>query len=199
MRFLKATIAGGLLFLLPVFLIVIVLGHAMQLTAKVAKPISDALPVQTMVGVRAETVLAVLVLVFFSLVAGLVARTNAGKRIMSWSESSLLGGLPQYQLMKSMAEGLAQVESAESVHPALVSIEGGWQIGYLLEPLENGWVAVFLPQAPTPMSGNVMYLPADRVRPLRMTMVQAMAIVKRMGVGSAKALRGADLTLPAGA
>jgi hypothetical protein len=86
-----------------------VLGHAMQLTAKVAKPISDALPVQTMVGVRAETVLAVLVLVFFSLVAGLVARTNAGKRIMSWSENSLLGGLPQYQLVKSMAEALAQI------------------------------------------------------------------------------------------
>ena len=31
---------------------------------------------------------------------------------------------------------------------------GGWQIGYLLEPLANGWVTVFLPQAPTPMSGN---------------------------------------------
>jgi uncharacterized membrane protein len=198
-RFLEATLAGGLLFLLPVFLIVIVLGHAMELTAKVAKPISDVLPVQTMVGVRAETALAVLVLVFFSLVAGLVARTRAGKRIMSWSENSLLGGLPQYQLVKSMAEGLEQVESAESVHPALVSIEGGWQIGYLLEQLENGWVAVFLPQAPTPMSGNVMYLPADRVRSLGMTMVQAMAIVKRMGVGSAKALRGTDLTLPAGA
>jgi hypothetical protein len=28
---------------------------------------------------------------------------------------------------------------------------------------------------------------------------QAMSIVKRMGVGSAKALRGANLTLPAGA
>ena len=97
-----------------------------------------------------------------------------------------------------MAEGLAHVESAESVHPALVSIEGGWQIGYLLERLENGWVAVFLPQAPTPMSGNVMYLPADRVRSLGMTMVQAMAIVERMGVGSVKALRGTDLTLPAG-
>lgn len=49
------------------------------------------------------------------------------------------------------------------------------------------------------MSGNVMYLPVDRVRPLGITMVQAMAIVKRMGVGSAKALSGADLTLPAGA
>jgi uncharacterized membrane protein len=118
---------------------------------------------------------------------------------MRWSENSLLGGLPQYRLVKSMAEGLAQVESTEGVNPALVSVEGGWQIGYLLEPLEDGWVTVFLPQAPTPMSGNVMYLPADRVRPLDITMIQAMAIVKRMGVGSAKALRGADLTLPAGA
>ena len=197
--FLKATIAGGLLFLLPVVVIVIVLKHAMQLAVKVAKPVSDLLPMEAVIGVRGETCLAVLLLIFVSLVAGLVARTNAGKRIMRWSENSLLGGLPQYRLVKSMAEGLARVDSAESVHPALVSIEGGWQIGYLLEPLENGWVTVFLPQAPTPMTGNVMYLPADRVRPLGITMVQAMAIVKRMGVGSAKALHGTDLTLPAGA
>jgi uncharacterized membrane protein len=199
MGFLKATIAGGLLFLLPVVLIVIVLGYAMRLAGKVAKPISEFLPVDAVVGVRGVTILAVLVLLVVSLVAGLFARTIAGKRIMRWSENSLLGGLPQYRLVKSMAEGLAQVESTEGVNPALVSIEGGWQIGYLLEPLENGWVTVFLPQAPTPMSGNVMYLPADRVRPLGITMVQAMAIVKRMGVGSAKALSGADLTLPAGA
>ena len=199
MGFLKATIAGGLLFLLPMVLIVIVLGYAMRLARKVAKPISDLLPVDAVVGVGGVTILAVLVLVVVSLFAGLFARTIAGKRIMRWSENSFLGGFPQYRLVKSMAEGLAQVESTEGVNPALVSIEGGWQIGYLLEPLENGWVTVFLPPAPTPMSGNVMYLPADRVRPLGITMVQAMAIVKRMGVGSAKALSGADLTLPAGA
>jgi uncharacterized membrane protein len=199
MGFLKATIAGGLLFLLPAVLIVIVLGYAMRLAGKVAKPISDLLPVDAVVGVGGVTILAVLVLVVVSLVAGLFARTIAGKRIMRWSENSLLGGLPQYRLVKSMAEGLAQVESTEGVNPALVSIEGGWQIGYLLEPLENGWVTVFLPQAPTPMSGNVMYLPANRVRPLGITMIQAMAIVKRMGVGSAKALRDADFTLPEGA
>ena len=50
-----------------------------------------------------------------------------------------------------------------------------------------------------PMSGDVMFLPADRVRPLNITMVQAVAIVKHVGVGSAEALRGADLRLPAGA
>jgi uncharacterized membrane protein len=196
--FLRATLAGGLFFLLPAVLIVIVLSHAMQLAVKVAKPISSLLPVEAVIGIRGETCLAVLLLILLSLGAGLVAQTKAGKRILSWSENSFLGGLPQYQVMKSMAEGLAHVESAESVHPALVSIEDGWQMGYLLEPLEKGWVAVFLPQAPTPMSGNVMYLPADRVRPLGITMVQAMAIVKHIGVGSAKVLHGTDLTLPAG-
>ena len=196
---LKATMAGGLLFLLPVALIAIVLKHAMQLVGKIVRPISNYLPVEAVVGVWGETLLAAVVLILVSLVAGLVARTNVGRRIMRWFENSLLGGLPQYQMVKSMAEGLAHVESAEGVDPALVSIEGGWQIGYLLEPLDNGWVTVFLPQAPTPMSGNVMYLPADRVRPLGITIGQAMALVKHIGVGSTEALRSTDLRLPAGA
>ncbi len=89
----------------------------------------------------------------------------------SRSPPSNFGGLPQYQLVKSMAEGLVQVENATGVKPALVSIEDGWQIGYLLATLENNWVAVFLPQALTPMSGNVMYLPAEQVRPLDIPMM----------------------------
>ena len=196
---LKATMAGGLLFLLPVALVAIVLKQAMQLVEKIVRPISNYLPVEAVVGVWGETLLAAVVLILVSLVAGLVARTNVGRRIMRWFENSLLGGLPQYQMVKSMAEGLAHVESAEGVDPALVSIEGGWQIGYLLEPLDNGRVTVFLPQAPTPMSGNVMYLPADRVRPLGITIGQAMALVKHIGVGSTEALRSTDLRLPAGA
>ena len=196
--FLKTTIVGGVLFLLPVAMVLLILGYAMRLAAKVAQPISDKLGLDQLgdfSGIGAVTVLAVLVLIVVSFAAGIVARTDLGERISRWFENSLLGGLPQYQLLKSMAEGLAQVESS-SLKPALVSIEDGWQLGYLLETLENGWVAVFLPQAPTPMSGNVMYLPAERVRQLDITMIQAMTLVKHIGVGSAEALRGADLRLP---
>jgi len=139
-------------------------------------------------------VLSALVLVLLAFAAGLYS----GERLTRWFEGSLLGRLPQYQMVKSMAEGLAQFQSASGIRPALISIEGGWQIGYLLEPLENGWVSVFLPQAPTPMSGNVMYFPTDRVRPLNITMVEAMSIIKRIGVGSREALHGADLKLPVG-
>ncbi|GLK86348.1 DUF502 domain-containing protein [Ancylobacter defluvii] len=177
----KATLAGGLLFLLPIILVVIVIGHAVKLMAAIAEPVAHLLPAGSIVGLHSENILAILLLVLISLFAGLVARTRPGRRVMRWSETSLLGGMPQYQLVKSVAQGMAQVENMEGVKVALVSIDGGWQIGYLLETLPNGWTTIFVPQAPTPMSGNVMYLPADRVQPLTMSMAQAMTLVKRLG------------------
>lgn len=192
--FLKTTIVGGLLFLVPVILLVVILRHAMQLVGKVAVPIADRIPVNEIAGVAIASITAALMLLVLAFCAGLVARTDAGRATMRWFEESLLGGLPQYRMMKTMAEGLAQVEGASGIKAALVSIEGGWQIGYVLEELQDGWTAVFLPQAPTPMAGNVMYMPSERVRVLEIPIGEAMLLVKRMGVGSAQALREADLT-----
>ncbi len=198
-EFLKTTIIGGTTFLLPAALVVFILAYALRLVKRLAAPISHSLKLDQLgdlAGIGAATVLSVLVLVLISFAAGIVARTAIGGRLSRWSEASLLGRLPHYQLIKSMAEGLAHIEGSSGLKPALVSIEDGWQIGYLLEKLENDWVAVFLPQAPTPMSGNVMYFPISRVRTLDITMVQAMSIVKAIGVGSGAALRGVDLKLP---
>ena len=173
-------------------LILIVFGHAMQLAVKFTKTHFGHCSPWSPFSASSEILLAVLLLIFF--------RSSPASSPTRTRDALVRTLFPQYQMMKSMAEGLARVESAGSVQPAL-SIEDGWQMAYLLEPLENGWVTVFLPQAPTPMSGNVMYLPADRVRPFEdITMVQAMAMRgERIGVGSAEALRGADLQASRGA
>jgi uncharacterized membrane protein len=136
--FVKATIAGGLLFLLPSILVVLLFSHAMRFAGKVAHPISQYLTLDKVVGPAGEEFLAVLMLVFISVAAGFVARTAVGRNLMRWSENSFLGGLPQYRLVKSVAEGLAQIENAEDLKPVLVNIVDGWQIGYLLETLQKG-------------------------------------------------------------
>ena len=195
-EFAKATVIGGVLFLLPVAVVLLILSHAMRLASKVAVPVSHSLQLDSwgnVAGASAATIIAALVLIVVAFAAGLFARTEFGTQMAGRLENSILGGLPQYQMIKSMAEGLAHVENAEGVKPALINIDDCWQIGYLLEQVGNDWVAVFLPQAPTPMSGNIMYVPSDRAKPLNISMVLAMAIVKRIGVGSADALRGVDL------
>jgi uncharacterized membrane protein len=199
-EFLKTTIIGGAVFLLPAALLLVILGHALRIATKAAQPISDHLHLEQMgevAGVGLVTALAVILLVLVSFVAGLFARTKPGSRIRAWAEHSFLGGIPQYQMVKSMAEGLVQAEGASGdFKPVMVSSEGGWQIGYILEPLRDNWVAVFLPQAPTPMTGSVRYFPADRVRPLNITMLQARTLVKNIGIGSAGALQGFNLSPP---
>jgi uncharacterized membrane protein len=108
-EFVKTTVMGGALFLLPVALILFILSYALRLAKKVARPIADGLHIDQLGGpasIIAVTVLSVLILVLVSFAAGIVARTAVGRRITKWSEHSFLGRLPQYQLMKSMAEGL---------------------------------------------------------------------------------------------
>jgi uncharacterized membrane protein len=195
-EFVKTTIIGGVLFLLPVGVIVFILSRVLQLVLKLFGPLSRHLHLDqlgSVAGIGVGTLLAVLALILVSFSAGMIARTALGARASHWLERSPIGVLPHYRMIKALAEGFAHIEDAAGLKPVLVSIEGGWQIGYLVETIADGWLAVFLPQAPTPMSGDVMYFPPSRVHPLDMTMVQAAAVVKRLGIGSRDALRGAKL------
>jgi len=199
-EFAKTTIIGGVLFLLPAAFVLFVLSFALRLIKGLAAPIVHMLRLDhlgNVTGVGVVTVTSVVVLVLLSFAAGMIARTAVGKRVTRWSEKSLLGHIPYYQLVKGMAEGLAKIESGNGLKPVLVNIGASWQIGYMLEEqLEGGWIVALVPRAPSPLSGNIMYLPPDRVRPLGITLIQAMSIVKAMGAGSSAALRGVDLRLP---
>jgi uncharacterized membrane protein len=191
-EFLKTTLFGGLLFLVPVVLVGLVLRHALQLASKVAKPIAAYFPYHQVAGIAVGTIFAALMLVVIAFLAGLAARTNTGRRLTGWVEQSFLGNMPQYRVVTSMAEGLAKIENSEGLVPVMVSTDGSWQLGYALEELGGGWTAVFIPQSPTPMSGNVLFVSAAKIRPLGIGIHEAMKLVKHMGMGSAEALKGVD-------
>lgn len=196
--FLKTTLVGGLLFLVPLILLGLVLRQAMGVAGKLAQPVARMFPMHEIAGFAIGSIVAALILLMAAFIAGLFARTELGRKLTHWVEESFLGNLPQYRVVTSMAEGLTKVEQSEGLQPVLAEADGGWQLGYSLEDLRDGWVAVFIPQSPTPLSGNVLYLPSRRVRPLDMGMAEAMKLVKHMGVGSAESLKGVDLTPPTG-
>ena len=92
-EFLKTTIIGATSFLLPAVLVLFILSYALRLVRRVAVPISHALKLNQLgdlAGISVATVLAVLVLVLISFVAGIVARTVVGGRLSRWAETSLL-------------------------------------------------------------------------------------------------------------
>jgi uncharacterized membrane protein len=191
--FLKATLVGGVMFLVPVVLIAIVLRQALQFAGNIAQPLANLLPVSQVDGVAVATIIAGAILLLLAFLAGLVSRTGPGRRVTHWFEESILGGLPQYRMVKSLAESLTQIEGGAGMQPVLMRGDEGWMLGYQMEELPDGWRVVFLPASPTPMSGNVLYVEASRLQLLDLSMRDAMQLVKRLGIGSAEKLRGTNL------
>lgn len=201
--FLKTTVVGGVVFLTPLVILLLVLGKAMAMARGALGPLIDKLPEVHFGGGRvalATLVCAatVLLLCFF---AGMMALTRRGTQLGEWVEWRLLAQVPGYSLWRNVARTVAKLESGEnaSVKVALVEFDGGWRLCFLMETLRDGHVAVFVPDAPSPTTGELHYVPSARVRPLDVGVGAAMGCLKRLGAGSRALLGQASLAPDGGA
>ena len=76
MNFLKTTLVGGLVFLVPIIVVVAILGKAFGLMAALAAPLATWIPIDSIGGVALANLLAVAAIVVLCFVAGLVARSG---------------------------------------------------------------------------------------------------------------------------
>jgi uncharacterized membrane protein len=193
--FFRTTLVGGAVFLIPLVIALLLLGYAVNLAREIIQPILQMLEIHLpgpIGGVGMITIVAIVFLLLVSFLAGIFARTRSGVRLMDRVDNSLLGRLPQYRIIKSMAGTLSRSQSAGDVRAGLVRMEEGWQLCCVLETLENGWLTVLLPQAPNPMAGTIAYYPPEHVRLLGMSIVQAASLIQALGIGSAAQMRGSD-------
>ena len=190
MGFVKTTLIGGLLFLLPAVIVIAILRQALSIARQIAAPLAARLAPGTtsLAGMPILTLVAVLLLVVVCLAAGLFARTAAGKKVSSKLEWMVLRWVPGYRSLKAM---LAVSEGGDpGFSVVLARIEDAWQLAFLMERLDGGLLAVFVPAAPEPWSGSVFYLTPDRIQEVDVPVRQALGCIRRMGTGSRELLRG---------
>lgn len=193
-RFLKSTLLGGALFVLPVFAVLLVIRHAVQLTAATLQPVAHLVPTERVVGIVAADLLAVVALVLLCFVAGLFVGTRIGRRMSERLERIVLRKVPGYTLFKGAAYGMAGLETQEDLRVALARFEDGWALAFVVEWRPEGLSTVFVPSAPTPAAGAIHYLPANRVQLLDVPVAAAMGCIVRLGVGSRELLEQAGWT-----
>jgi uncharacterized membrane protein len=154
-RFIESTIRGSIWFLIPLVVLLVILDKAHQITSKVVAPIAHLVPVDSILGLHEPRALAVVAIVLFCFLAGLLAKTRTAHKSIDWLEATLLSNLPGYEFMRRFGDNLVGLEDDGSHQVVLARIEEAWQIGFLMETLENGYHAVFVPDAPRPWSGSV--------------------------------------------
>jgi uncharacterized membrane protein len=193
LRFLRTTLVGGLLFLVPIIVVVAIIGKALVLAHRLVDPLAERIPFESVIGLRTPVLLAVGVLVLFCFLAGFLARTALAQKIVNGLETAVLSNVPGYEFLKGVGESMLGVEKKSAHETVLARIEDAWQIGFVVERLENGLLAVFIPGAPNPHSGSVYFMTPDRVMPAAIPQASALKCLKRLGAGSNALLRGLSL------
>jgi uncharacterized membrane protein len=187
------TFVAGVLLVVPVYLAILMLLKAMKSLGAVVRPVARLLPQSF----PAETIISLLLVVMFCLLAGTVLRTTLGQVMMAKMEDSILHKIPGYDVIRSMAGQLTGQGQDSAWQPALVEIEDALVPAFIVEEFEDGRFTVFVPSVPTPLAGAIYILSADRVHPLNVPFPQAVKTVTRWGSGSKElvnAMEGAAAT-----
>lgn len=195
-KFLRDLFVGGVLFLIPLGVVVLVLGHLLQITANVGEVVSKNL----FPGVQSKAIvllLAVVLLLGVALVAGMIARTAAGRGLFRMLEQGVLARLPVYpvirQAMADMAGDLDQLTDGRELQVVAVHFDDSTQVGFLVDVLKNGRNVVFLLGAPSALSGTVVIVDAERVSATDLKPHQVIASMRRLGANVMDMVAKADV------
>lgn len=182
-RVIKATVTGGLVFLLPLLVLAMLIGKALQVAREITGPLADALGVEAAFGMLAVDVLAAVLLLAFCVAAGFAAQTALANRIVGSLEERVLKPIPAYALLKARAHTLMTPETMRAMTPVLVRFDDSWQLAFCIDQQKSDHLSVlYLPGAPDVWSGSICIVTRDRLQPLDMTMKEASELLRRLGL-----------------
>lgn len=181
---LKTTLLGGAVFLLPLVLVVVVLGHGLRWTMSVARPVLDVLPSKSIGGVTLATLAALVLLLLVCFAAGLLARAAFMQRLTADVEDKLQTFYPRYTVIKAMSQDLQKSDGPRLLTPVLATFDDHQLVAFEVERLPDGRVVLFLPGAPDAWAGSVALVAADRVAPLSAEVTDVTRTLRGLGRGT---------------
>ena len=181
-QFLKVTLVGGLLVVLPVWLSLLLLLKAINSALKLLQPIAKMVPQQFV----HTDVVALCLLIAICFAVGLLTRTRFGQQIGDWLDEHVLGRIPGFRLIRGMIRQFAGKRGEQSFQPALVEIEEALVPAFIVEKHADGQFTVFVSSSPTPMAGSIYILQPERVHPVDVPLHKAIVCVTKWGAGAAE-------------
>lgn len=187
-EFLKTTLVGGFLFIVPLALVVLLARATLKLISGWLQPLAEWLSAERVSRVVVADVLAIVVLVAVCFLAGLFVRTRLGQAISLRLERRILRRVPGYAFLKSVTHEVAGLETGPNVAAALARFDDAWVLALLMERHADGLCTVFVPGAPSPTSGAIHYMTEDRVKLLEVPVLSVMKCIMSLGIGSGELL-----------
>ena len=189
LNFVKTSVIGGIIFLIPIIILIIIMQKAFGIMAALSRPLSGLIGIETFAGVAVVDLITVAIIIIICFVAGFISRTAFARKFIQRIESNILKKIPFYSFVKSISESISGIRSNESLKPVLLEFDDNSQLGLEVERMEGGDIVVFVPGSPNPWSGSVLIMKPERVKSLDIKFAQAIKLMHDYGQGTNKLLR----------
>lgn len=172
---------GVVAFWIPLVLIAYSLKFVWPIVGKISKPISRLLPFQHVAGEIADFIIGVLIILLITIVVGLIMQKTV---LRSWTRrvDGLLTRLfPGYSFYKNFLSDATDDEQ-KGWKSVIVKDEEDSKLGFVVDE-HDGICTVYIPAAPNPYEGEVVFKKRELLHPVDVTFVQAVGIIRRYGKG----------------
>lgn len=182
LEFLKSTLIGGLLIILPLGLVIMIAMNVVGMLKPIADPMAQILPEP----LQFPLAIAMAMLIIISFAAGLLSLTQTGHLAGKFIEESILNHIPGYSMVRSLTRRISDEEYSTKFAPAIVEFDEALVLAFIIELHDDGKYTIFVPSTPTPAVGTVYVMDSYRVNHLNVPFIEAVKCVSEFGVGFSK-------------
>lgn len=184
--FFKTTLLGGILVILPIFLLILVFNWLYELVTEQVRPIVIMLVETARLHEFVASILAILITLLICFAIGLIIRTKLGKFTFEILESHFLRKLPFYKIIKETVIQVVGSEKNIFKSTALVNLFGNSTLvtAFITAEHSDGSFTVFVPSGPAPTAGFIYHLQRENVYKLDYPIERAMKTIFSLGAGS---------------
>jgi uncharacterized membrane protein len=182
-EYVRTTLIGGAVFVLPLLLAIFIISRTMDIFSPIAEPVIDELGIETVAGVAATSILTLLSFVLAAFLFGMFARTLIGQSLLKWMQAGIISALPRFNLMQGIAQSLDKDQGKE-IPVVLVPTDAGWCLALQLEERHGDWCPVYIPGSPQWTSGSVSFAHIDDVHKVDVPLGRILFLMRRCGMGA---------------
>lgn len=182
--FLQHTILGGLLFLVPLFAIIIIFGKIWQKMTGVGAKLSALLGIKSVAGIGGGPLMTTLIILSICIVSGLLIKLTFFQQFRNWLDNLLVKYIPGYEFYKITLEQKIRKEEVPNARPTvLLTMDGVGQPGVIVDTLTDGRKVVFVPSKPGTPEGQVFVVPASAIATLNIEEADLNKLLSKQGKG----------------
>jgi uncharacterized membrane protein len=191
-RFLKTTILGGVIVILPIALTFFFLRWVFNFATGLIEPVTRMLMEQSKMQKFVADIIVIAVIVLICFLIGLVVKTRFGRFLYITVEDKILEIAPGYNLFKETIKQILGRDRAPFSTVALVQVLGPasntMMTGFVTDEHPDGYYTVFIPSALTPTSGLIYHVEKQYVHIVDAKVEETMRTVISCGMGAQKLL-----------